>query len=341
MSHELDFSKGFPAIAYRGDTPWHGYGQVMTGEESTDEWLTAAGLDYEVASRPAYFLDTEGTQVLVPQAKALVRDDTNTTLAMVSTRYKPVQPRTVIDFFKTLCERQGFQMETAGALAGGRRVWALARLGRDFVLPPNDKVEGYLLLATSYDAKFATTAQLTSIRVVCNNTLTWSLDSDQHSVVRVTHSQDFDPDSVKADLGLLDAGWVGFSQQVKLLSETHVSTHDAVRFFMDITDNGDEDPQFAIDNSYILKKLLQAYEHAPGQNIPSAKGTLWGVVNAVTYFCDHTRKAANNGTRVNSSWFGQSANMKRKAFDKAIAIAQKKAEESVQQVLPGLTIRQV
>ncbi len=323
MSHELDFSKGFPAIAYRGDLPWHGYGQVMTGEETLDEWLVAAGLDYRVQSKNAYFLGTDGEHIEIPQAKALVRSDTNDTLAMVSTRYKVVQPRTIIDFFKTLCERQGFEMETAGALAGGKRVWALARIGKDFTLPPNDKIEGYLLLATSYDAKFATTAQLTSIRVVCNNTLTWSLESDQASVVRITHSQDFDPSTIQADLGLLDAGWAGFTQQIKSLADTPVNMHDAVRFFMDLTGQEDEDPQFAINNSYILKKLLQAYEHAPRQDIPSAKNTAWGLVNAVTYFTDHTRRASNPGTRVNSAWFGASAALKRRAFDNALVLVWK------------------
>jgi len=332
MSHELDMSKGFPAIAYRGDVPWHGYGQLMTGEETTDEWLQAAGLDYEVDARPAYYLDTEGSQVLIPKAKALVRSDTNETLSMVSTRYKPVQPRVVVDFFKTLCEKQGFEMETAGALAGGRRVWALARIGKDFTLPPNDKVDGYILLATSYDAKFATTAQLTSIRVVCNNTLTWSLESDQRAVVRVTHSQNFDPDSVKANLGLLDEGWAGFTQQIKALSERHVSTMEAVQFFMELTGQGDEDPQFALDNSYVLKKLWQTYIFAPGQQIESAKGTAWGLVNAVTYFADHTRKSSNNGTRVNSSWFGESAALKRKAFDMALALVKNQPHNELAQL---------
>ena len=337
MSHELDFSKGFPAIAFRGDLPWHGFGQEMSGEENIDEWTEKAGLDYEVLTRPAYFLGTDGEQVSIPNAKALVRSDNDRTLAMVSQRYKPVQPKTVIEFFRSLCERQGFEMETAGALGDGRKVWALARIGKDFILPPDDKIEGYLLLATSYDGKFATTAQLTSIRVVCNNTLEWSLGSDQARVVRVTHSQNFDPDSVKANLGLLDEGWIGFTSQIKMLAETPVSMHEAVQYFMKLTDNEDEDPQFAIDNSYILKKMLQAYEHAPGQHLASAEGTAWGLVNAVTYFTDHTRKASDNGSRVASAWFGNSAGLKRKAFDAALDIAGEKRN----QPLPGLTIREV
>jgi phage/plasmid-like protein (TIGR03299 family) len=321
MAHELDFTKGFPAIAYRGDVPWHGFGHQMTGDETIDDWKVKAGMDYDVVTRKAYFYNTDGTQVAIPDVKALVRDDTDQTLAMVSRRYKVVQPATVIEFFRSLCERQGFEMETAGVLANGKRVWALARLGKDFVLPPNDKIEGFLLLATSYDAKFATTAQLTSVRVVCNNTLTWSLEGDQHAVIRVPHSQDFNPNSVKADLGLLDEGWAGFTGQIKQLAETPVSERQAVEYFMVISGNEDEDMQFALDNSYILKKLWQAYQYAPGQNIASAKGTAWGLVNAVTYFTDHTRKASNNGTRMNNAWFGASAAMKRKAFDLALQLS--------------------
>jgi hypothetical protein len=104
---------------------------------------------------------------------------------------------------------------------------------------------------------------------------------------------------------------------------------EAVRFFMELTGDEDEDPQFAIDNSYILKKILQAYEHAPGQKLASADGTAWGLVNAVTYFTDHTRKAANNGTRVNSAWFGQSANFKRRAFDNAMKLVAKKKQAAL------------
>ena len=293
----------------------------MDPDQSIDEWVVAAGLDYEVQNRPAFFKDVDGLEVAIPQAKALVRSDTNDTLAMVSRRYKVVQPREVLEFYRTLTENQGFELETAGALASGKRVWALARLGKSYVLPPNDRIDGYLLLATSYDGKFATTAQLTSVRVVCNNTLTWSLEGDQAAVVRVTHSQDFDPKSVKADLGLLDEGWNGFTHQIKMLADTPVSMRQAVTYFMELMGEEDEDPQFAVDNNYALRRLLQAYENAPGQQIASARGTAWGLVNAVTYFADHARRAHNNGSRVNSAWFGQSATLKRKAFAAAMSIA--------------------
>jgi phage/plasmid-like protein (TIGR03299 family) len=321
----LDFSKGKAAIAFRGEVPWHGYGEIMQPGMTIDEWIEAAGLDYEVMGRPAYFLDTDGEQVHIPQAKALVRSDTNTTLSMVSQKYKVVQPRQIIEFFRDLTERQGFELETAGALANGRRVWGLARLGRDFVLDGGDKVDGYLLLATSYDGKFATTAQLTSIRVVCNNTLTWSLeDGGNQHVVRVLHSQDFDPATVRTDLGLLDASWTGFTTAIKEMSQVHVSELEAVLYFMELIGEEEEDPQFAIDNNYMLRKLMQGRENAPGAKLPSADGTIWGLLNAVTYFTDHIRRAHDAGSRVNSAWFGQSAVLKRQALEKAQRLTQLK-----------------
>jgi len=318
MAHELDFSKGRAAIAYRGEVPWHGYGAEMQPGMSIDEWIKAAGLDYSVESRPAYFLDSDGQQTLIPQARALVRSDNNETLSLVSTKYKVVQPKQIVEFFRELTERQGFELETAGALAKGRRVWALARLGRDFILDGGDKINGYLLLATSYDGKFATTAQLTSIRVVCNNTLTLSLDDqDNRHIVRVLHSQDFDPSSVRADLGLFDSSWVGFTSAVRAMATTHVSELEAVKYFMELIGEEDEDPQFVIDNNYQLRKLMQARDLAPGAKLPSTEGTVWGLVNAVTYFTDHIRRAHDAGSRVNSAWFGKSAVLKRRAFEMA------------------------
>jgi hypothetical protein len=41
------------------------------------------------------------------------------------------------------------------------------------MLKGGDRVKAYLLLATSCDGTLCTTAQFTSVRVVCNNTCRW------------------------------------------------------------------------------------------------------------------------------------------------------------------------
>ena len=113
----------------------------------------------------------------------LYRSDTKAPLSVVSQRYHTVQPRDVLEFYRDLTEVSGYELETAGVLKGGRKFWALARTGQGAALKDNDQVNGYLLLATSCDGTLATTATPTTIRVVCNNTLTIALDSVYSSVV--------------------------------------------------------------------------------------------------------------------------------------------------------------
>ncbi|MBN0134206.1 DUF932 domain-containing protein, partial [Pseudomonas aeruginosa] len=87
-----------------------------------------------------------------------------------------VQPREVLEFYRDLTQVSGYELETAGVLKGGRKFWALARTGQNTSLKGNDLVNGYLLLATSCDGTLATTATPTTVRVVCNNTLTIAVD---------------------------------------------------------------------------------------------------------------------------------------------------------------------
>ena len=58
---------------------------------------------------------------------------------------------------------------------------------------------------------------------------------------------------------------------------------------------------------------------APGQDLTSASETLWGAVNAVTYYADHVRSGAA-GERLDSAWFGAGYTLKEKAWAKANAL---------------------
>ena len=323
MAHELDLTTGRPAIAYTGEKPWHGFGEVMPESQPLDVWRVAAGLDWSVKenqifrARPA--VQKQYGFEAIPNRKVLSRDDTGDILSVVSNRYKVVQPEEVLQFFKQLIEREGFVMSTAGSLRGGKRIWALAETGKDFTIQ-GDKVAAYLLLATAYDGTFATTAQFTSIRVVCNNTLGFSLQrGGEGGVVRIPHTQNFNAYDVQADLGL-DDSWTTFRDNVVQLTEHKVTKREAIEYFLSLLGVTEQE---AADGKQLsnVKKLLSFYESAPGSQLVTAKDTTWGLVNAVTYLADHGRRAANNGNRFDSASFGSGAEMKRKAYESALVIA--------------------
>lgn len=111
----------------------------------------------------------------------LARSDTQAALSVVSGDYQVVQPKAVLEFYRDLVEQRGYPLETAGALAGalagGRKVWALARTGLVAGVADDaaDKLGAYVLLAKSCDKTLATTVTFTSVRVVCQNTLSFSV----------------------------------------------------------------------------------------------------------------------------------------------------------------------
>ena len=62
--------------------------------------------------------------------------------------------------------------------------------------------------------------------------------------------------------------------------------------------------------------IMSLYASAPGQNLDTAKGTLWAAVNAVTYYVDHVR-SGGAGERLDSVWFGPGSALKDKAWTAA------------------------
>ena len=199
MSHEVE------TMAYVNETPWHGLGNQLTPHQPLEVWAQQAGLNWEVCSSPVQFMPTQenylGKGESYSDKSVLYRSDTKAPLSVVGSRYKVVQPREVLEFYRDLTERSGFELETAGVLKGGKKLWALARTGQSTSLRGNDVSNGYVLLATACDGSMATVAQFTSIRVVCNNTLAVAL-TEGEGVIKVPHSKTFDAQAVKKALGI-------------------------------------------------------------------------------------------------------------------------------------------
>jgi hypothetical protein len=69
------------------------------------------------------------------------------------------------------------------------------------------------------------------------------------------------------------------------------------------------------------KAIIDAIVSSPGANLSTAKDTLWGAVNGVTYYADHAAKTRSDGNRLFSSWFGPNETLKRDAVTIAASMA--------------------
>jgi phage/plasmid-like protein (TIGR03299 family) len=311
-------------MAYVNATPWHGLGNRLTSKQPIDVWAEQAGMSFNILETPVrYMSDAVGSLGAImsfPEQKVLYRSDTKAALSVVSSRYQVVQPREILEFYRDLTEISGFELETAGVLKFGRKIWALARTGQSATLKGNDTLNGYLLLATACDGTLATTAQFTSIRVVCNNTLAISL-ANGSGAVKVPHSTHFDPPAVKKQLGISVSAWDSFLYRMKTLSERKVKSHEAMNYFLRVF----TDPATTatgLSNERAMKKVLALYEgDGKGSELVSSKGTAFGLLNSVTEYVDHERRARSTDHRLESAWFGQGAALKQKALDQALLMA--------------------
>ncbi len=56
MAHMLaTTAEGKAAMAYVGETPWHGYGTTILEGDDLDTIIRKSGADYEVIERPVFY----------------------------------------------------------------------------------------------------------------------------------------------------------------------------------------------------------------------------------------------------------------------------------------------
>ena len=325
MAHLIDLSNGRANMAYAGEKPWHGLGSELTHGASIDQWRIEAGLNWSVQRAPVHFMGAD-SKVHKGVSEVLFRDDLNTQLGIVSSRYQIVQPSEVLEFFRDIVGKGGLELETAGSLDEGRKVWAMARTGDAMAIKGQDRVEGYLLLSTSFDGSMATKAQFTSVRVVCNNTLSIATASSKGAVV-VPHSSTFDATGAKIELGLIHGAWSQFEDQANALADRRLTNGEAMNLLLSIMEPAaaaklikGEAIELSTKRKNQITSVFDLFQgRGMGSGLVSSAGTAWGMVNAVTQYIDHD--AGNNvNNRFRSGQFGPGAAMKADAFAQALKL---------------------
>jgi len=346
MAHELYEIDGEYSMAYLEGTspPWHGLGQTVPADSNLEIWAEKSHLNYNIwQAGMTYFRPDNGEIALVPNKRILLRDDNFSYLSTVSDKYHVVQPKEVLKFFSDLVKTADFELVTAGSLFNGQKYWAMAKINESFKLMGVDPIEGYLLLTTSCDGSLANTGMFTSTRVVCNNTLSFAIAAGEsgssEKYIKFPHTSEFDPAEMKEALGLSKDSFGNFINNTKKLAKVKISLKEAFEFFLTVygatkkedaepakTEN--EDLAEAADGVDLEKvpinnviKLADLFENGEGQNLKSAKGTLWGAVNAVTEFYDHHAGNRTMDSRINSAFFGKGSRIKEVAFNNALKLA--------------------
>lgn len=332
MAHELARrADGSAAIAFVGETPWHGLGQQLTKGASIGVWKKEAGLDWNAIKTPLQgWSQPDGpTAIDFLEHVGIYRSDTMAPLAIVGAGYKVVQPGEVLEFFRDLVETGGWHLHTAGVLRGGRKVWAMATNDQAAYVVKGDRVMNNLVLATSMDGSMRTTAIQTSVRVVCANTLAMAMKDTAAKVVAVSHRTHFDRDQALHELGI-DHGdrFKLFMEAAKEMADTPIKLDEARHLLHKIFRvkeqqaakpktswlAGIQPKEEELQDTRAINDVLALCAGlGKGSTLKGVKGTRWGLLNGVTEYVDH-HMGRTDDTRLDSAWFGRGNTIKTDAL---------------------------
>lgn len=317
MAHEIEMVGDVAQMAYVGDTPWHGLGTRVPADLTPEQMLDAAGLNWTVDKVPAYYV--VGDEVRTIGQSALIRSSDSKMLDAVSDDWNPVQNQEAFDFFDEFVRAGDMEMHTAGSLKGGQIVWGLAKVKDSFELFKGDQIDSYLLFSNFHKYGFSTDVRFTPIRVVCNNTLTLSLNSKVERMVKISHRKVFNPGNVKEMLGIATDKLTKYKDMAAFLGSKKAKNEDIVEYFcrvFPVTGSNEKKTKEVSKNAQTALDILHTQ---PGAQY--AEGTWWQPFNAVTYMTDHL-VGRSADTRLTSSWYGNNKNVKVKALELAVEMAE-------------------
>ena len=318
MPSGITESDGFACV---GREPWHGLGTRVPSDAMTAvQALAAADLDWTVRLDPVWRQITSGNLVgpsmeRNPDYRFVVREDTESVLGLVGSRYHVAQNVETFDFVDAIVGGGDAHYHTAGSLWGGRRVFLLVQLKGDYRLDNGEALNSFILLDNSHDGTSALRMRLTKVRVVCQNTLDTA--SQGRAGFHARHTSGIMSRVVEARnlLGLNDAHMSRYIAECNMLAQEAWNDFDHEYLVRDL---------FSIDGRHELSELKGVTGAAARRamelfhdGVGNAGETRWDAYNAITEFVDYHRPLKNriesvdaddeetNTYRLENSWFAR------------------------------------
>lgn len=336
--------------------PWHSHPncKVINSVDNIADGIVLAGQNWEVSKEQLYTKDGKAVD-----SYALIRSDNNEVLgAGVGAYYTPLQNKEAFAWFQPFLDAKQVSLETAGALHGGQKVWILAKLARNNEeIIPGDEIEKYLMLSNSHDGTTAVRVGFTPIRVVCANTLAAAHGDLTSKLIRIKHHRGVVSalDAIKETVDAIDGEFKATAEQYRALAHKEINSRDLEEYVKTVFEMEPKEGKAELSTrsqnilneileshnqrltigaqlvqanqeheqvsqqleSNLLEQVVDNFENKKNEGI--AGTTLWSAYNAVTEYLNHKR-GHNVDTRLNSLWFGQSAQTNQKAMTTALSL---------------------
>jgi len=302
--------------------PWHGMGAVLDDAPADiDDALRKSGLDWDVVQTPVLFRPPTASGVVEarrpnedkPAAFVNTRSDDGSVLGIVSDRYRIMQNREAFSWLGNLIGSE-LHFETAGSLNGGKRTWVLANLP-DHVEVGGDAVKMFIFVTNAHDGTRAVKAAVSPIRIVCQNTLTFALQSAPR-IYSLNHIAD--PNGKLLEARAVMGVTMNYAKQFKDLGDRLASEQMTERQLKAVltklypTDDG----LGLTDRKKANREEAKAHImhlFTEGKTVGAAPGSRWSGLNAICEFADYGTATDHDGKLTRA--MEDPSGIKRQAFE--------------------------
>jgi len=220
------------------------------------------------------------------------------------------------------------KVESAGSLLGGRKVFFCLKGDTLDIGRKGDIVHQFILLANSHDGTMSTTVLPTSIRVVCQNTLTMALGgASTVGAYRWRHTSGLAmrTEDIKIALACYAKNARIDASAMEALAAKSLTYQEIQTLWTDvlvaldgpIVLNTKNEKQYARNARAVdaLASMARVFDGEQKQFGPTA----WVAANSMTHYLQR-RGTLKGDARVNSDLFGSYGAAKRVAMQKALAL---------------------
>ena len=257
-------------------------------ENTSGGALEALGLNFEVNLQPIY--DGRGEQI--NGSMSVTRADTQQSLGIVGSRYRPIQNHEAFEVFDSLPN-----MNYVGGGMVGSKVFLVIDLGEFQVKGDGSSIRKQIVIVTSHDGTKATTYSMVPLRVFCANQIAVINDN---SFLNVRHSSTY-----KERLSAVSLFGEAMVNQYDLQRErfnglaniqiSDSTLRDSLEMFFPIRGLTDD------DNMKMTRRLNQREEvarlfHEGHTSKMESNG--WRVYNAFTEYFSHSQNYRGHDSEV-------------------------------------------
>lgn len=274
-------------------------------------------LNFTVATRPVFIEDPESLGGIrqLENHRSVYRTDTGHNFGVLGNSYTVVQQLEGLNWVQPLIDAGEATIVRAGYGDGGAKVFVTAEIaGSRVEVAKGDTIRLLATFANSHDGSMCASARISAERLVCNNGMAMiaALKS-----VRARHTKGVMLQLGRAQVELEKARdeLRGLATRSEPLTRRRLSRNNLVRYVRETLSPGaGNDESIVVRN---VDRIVELATEAPG----AQPGTLWGGVNAVTYWATHERGRSENA-RATQNMFGPGQQLIERAFDVAFRSAE-------------------